>query len=75
MPLSPAIRRQIAAIVGHDAVVEGASGLRVYECDGYTLERAVPHEGMSTFGTGEPGRQRARFNFVGGVNATRREDR
>ncbi len=29
-------------MVGADGVVDGAAALRVYDCDGYTLERAAP---------------------------------
>ncbi len=34
--------RAFRGIVGSDGMVEGPAGLRVYECDGYTLERATP---------------------------------
>jgi glycolate oxidase len=40
--LDEADRRALCAIVGRDGVVDHAAGLRVYECDGYTLERSVP---------------------------------
>src|SRR5262245_29023061 len=33
---------RIRAIVGNDGVVARDTELLVYECDGYTLERAVP---------------------------------
>ncbi len=33
---------ELRAIVGADAVVEGRSSLKVYECDGYTLAKAAP---------------------------------
>ena len=36
------LRRALAAIVGDDGVLADAADLRVYECDGYTLERHVP---------------------------------
>ena len=36
--LTPRLR----AVVGHDGVLDRPEALRVYECDGYTLERAVP---------------------------------
>src|SRR5689334_4839639 len=36
------LRRAAAAIVGDDGVLTEAAALRVYECDGYTLERSVP---------------------------------
>ena len=35
-------RRELKRIVGSDGIVTTAAGLRVYECDGYTLERAQP---------------------------------
>jgi glycolate oxidase len=34
--------RKLADIVGPDGMINGRSGLKVYECDGYTLERAEP---------------------------------
>ena len=42
MPLNRAFRRELAGIVGASGVVETEAGLIVYECDGYTLERARP---------------------------------
>jgi len=42
MSLSSTIRRRFREIVGPEGLVEGAAGLRVYECDGYTLEKARP---------------------------------
>ncbi len=39
---SAALRRRLAAIVGHDGVLTASADLAVYECDGYTLERARP---------------------------------
>src|SRR5438477_4012261 len=36
------LRRELAAIVGADGVLAAPADLRVYECDGYTLERSVP---------------------------------
>ncbi len=36
------IRKKLRAIVGADAVIEEKSGLHVYECDGYTLQKASP---------------------------------
>ncbi len=45
-PLQPRLakntKRRLADAVGRDGVVEGEAGLRVYECDGYTLEKARP---------------------------------
>ena len=37
-----ALTRELTAIVGSEGIVAGPAGLTVYECDGYTLERAVP---------------------------------
>jgi len=42
MPLDRAFRRELGAIVGADGIVDTGAGLIVYECDGYTLERARP---------------------------------
>jgi glycolate oxidase len=36
------LRRELVAIVGTEAVLSAQADLRVYECDGYTLERSVP---------------------------------
>jgi len=36
------LKTALAGIVGADAVVERATELRVYECDGYTLEKSAP---------------------------------
>ncbi len=36
------LERALAAIVGPEGIVSAATALAVYECDGYTLERAVP---------------------------------
>jgi glycolate oxidase len=36
------LARDLTAIVGRDGIVTEAAALTVYECDGYTLERAVP---------------------------------
>ncbi|MEW6271591.1 MAG: FAD-linked oxidase C-terminal domain-containing protein [Thermodesulfobacteriota bacterium] len=33
---------RLAAVVGHDGIVARPEALLVYECDGYTLERAAP---------------------------------
>jgi hypothetical protein len=35
-------KNTLCSIVGADGVVDRAAGLRVYECDGYTLDRAIP---------------------------------
>ena len=35
-------KRRLLEIVGAEGFVESVAGLRVYECDGYTLERARP---------------------------------
>ncbi|HYD49232.1 MAG TPA: FAD-binding protein, partial [Terriglobales bacterium] len=40
--LNPAIVTELQAIAGRDAVIARPTELRVYECDGYTLEKAVP---------------------------------
>ncbi|MEO6030119.1 MAG: FAD-linked oxidase C-terminal domain-containing protein [Candidatus Binatia bacterium] len=37
-----ALTKELAAIVGPDAIVDARASLTVYECDGYTIERAVP---------------------------------
>ena len=42
MPLDEKFRAELARIAGADGVIETAAGLSVYECDGYTLERARP---------------------------------
>jgi glycolate oxidase len=39
---STSFRRALAAIVGDDGVLASAADLRVYDCDGYTLERSQP---------------------------------
>ena len=36
------LRRTLVGVVGADAVLAERADLRVYECDGYTLERSVP---------------------------------
>jgi glycolate oxidase len=40
--LPAALAKDLAAIVGSDGVVGSPAALMVYECDGYTAERAVP---------------------------------
>ena len=42
MPLTEAIKRRLRKIVGSAGYVDSSAGLRVYECDGYTLEKARP---------------------------------
>jgi glycolate oxidase len=42
MLIAPTFRRELERIVGADGIITSAAGLRVYECDGYTLERARP---------------------------------
>ncbi|MFM8412582.1 MAG: FAD-binding oxidoreductase, partial [Alphaproteobacteria bacterium] len=37
-----ALARRLRALVGDDGVVDADDVLLVYECDGYTLERAAP---------------------------------
>ena len=39
---SDRLRAELAAVVGRENLVEKAESLMVYECDGYTLERAAP---------------------------------
>jgi glycolate oxidase len=40
--LAPALLASIRAVVGADGVIDRPEALLVYECDGYTLERAAP---------------------------------
>jgi glycolate oxidase len=40
--LTPALLASIRAVVGADGVIDRPEALLVYECDGYTLERAAP---------------------------------
>jgi glycolate oxidase len=42
MGLSSQLRRRLKDVVGDKGFVDSAAGLRVYECDGYTLEKAKP---------------------------------
>jgi glycolate oxidase len=42
MLITATFRRELERIVGANGIVTSAPGLRVYECDGYTLERARP---------------------------------
>lgn len=42
MTIPPSLSREIERIVGPEGLVRHEAGLRVYECDGYTLERARP---------------------------------
>lgn len=42
MPLSGRIKRRLKHVVGSEGFVTGQAALKVYECDGYTLERARP---------------------------------
>jgi glycolate oxidase len=42
LPLNPSVSRRLRDIVGEPGIVDSASGLHVYECDGYTLERERP---------------------------------
>jgi glycolate oxidase len=37
-----ALARELRAIVGDDAIVSRVSELKVYECDGWTIEKSVP---------------------------------
>src|SRR2546423_8856946 len=34
--------RDLAAIVGEDAVLSGRSEMRVYDCDAYTVDKSAP---------------------------------
>src|SRR5437762_7958587 len=38
----PALLADLRLIVGADGVIDRPEALRVYDCDGYTLERAAP---------------------------------
>jgi len=40
--LSDRVLGALRAIAGDDAVIAGPTELRVYECDGYTLEKRAP---------------------------------
>ena len=40
--LDAAVARELRAIVGDDAIVSRASELKVYECDGWTIEKSSP---------------------------------
>ncbi len=40
--LPPGFAQRLRGLVGDDGVVDQAESLLVYECDGYTLERAAP---------------------------------
>ncbi len=40
--LAPSLFGRLRAIVGGDGVIDQSEALLVYECDGYTLERAAP---------------------------------
>src|SRR5262245_3859771 len=40
--LAPTLVQRLRAVVGADGVVDRPESLLVYECDGYTLERAAP---------------------------------
>jgi glycolate oxidase len=40
--VTPAVAERLRAIVGDEGFVSDAAGTRVYECDGFTLARAVP---------------------------------
>lgn len=42
VPLPLAVKKKLARIVGPAGIVEGRASLAVYECDGYTLEKARP---------------------------------
>ena len=40
--LPAALVARLRAVVGADGIVDRPEALLVYECDGYTLERAAP---------------------------------
>jgi glycolate oxidase len=40
--LDPELVQELRAVVGDDGVTESPAGLKVYECDGMTLEKATP---------------------------------
>jgi glycolate oxidase len=42
MPLSAILRNRLAGIVGRDGIITKHEETLVYECDGYTLEKAAP---------------------------------
>ncbi len=42
LPSMRTLAERLAAIVGHDGIVDRPESLLVYECDGYTLERGAP---------------------------------
>ncbi len=42
MTLAGQLRRRLRDVVGDEGFVDSAAGLRVYECDGYTMEKALP---------------------------------
>ncbi len=42
MPISSRLHERLAAIVGEQGIARQREELLVYECDGYTLERATP---------------------------------
>jgi glycolate oxidase len=42
MPLPGSFRRRLKDVVTAEGFIDSAAGLRVYECDGYTMEKALP---------------------------------
>jgi hypothetical protein len=42
MTVDASLARELRAIVGDDAIVSRASELKVYECDGWTVEKSAP---------------------------------
>src|SRR6185295_13208487 len=40
--LAPSLLERLRVLVGADGVIDRPEALLVYECDGYTLERAAP---------------------------------
>jgi glycolate oxidase len=69
MPLSSAAKRRFKDVVGPDGFVDSGAGLRVYECDGYTMEKARPELVLLPASTDEASRvvrlcHRERIPFV-----------
>jgi glycolate oxidase len=40
--IDPSLTRELRSIVGADAIVSRVSELKVYECDGWTIEKSAP---------------------------------
>ncbi|MCK6555172.1 FAD-binding protein [Candidatus Binatia bacterium] len=63
--LSPGLLDDIRAIVGADAVITRPNELRVYECDGWTLEKSAPEVVVLPASTGEVSRVLRRLHRDG----------